>query len=124
MVVFIYVILIYSKNHEECERHLRIVLKNLRERQLYGKWSKYEYLLMSFCVTNSPVIFMHLINCIFHEFLDKFVVVFIDDILIYSKNQEECETHLRIVLKILRERQLYGKWSKCEFCLEHTQLVT
>jgi len=58
---------------------------------------------------------MDYMNRIFHEFLDKFVVFFIDDILIYSKNHKEHERHLRIVLQILRERQLYGKWSKCEF---------
>jgi len=67
-------------------------------------------------VTNAPAIFMDYMNCIFHEFLDKF-----DDILIYSKTHEEHEKHLRIVLQILKERQLYGKWSKCEFWLKEVQ---
>ena len=70
---------------------------------------------MPFGVTNAPAIFMDYMNRIFHEYLDKFVVVFIDDILVYSKSQEEHEEHLRIVLKILKERQLYAKLSKCEF---------
>jgi len=73
---------------------------------------------MLFGVSNAPTIFMDYIKRIFHEFLDKFFVVFIDDVLIYSKNHEEHERHLKIVLQILRERQLYGKWSKCEFWLE------
>ena len=54
-------------------------------------------------------------NRVFHEYLDRFVIVFIDDILIYSKSQEEHEEHLRIVLQILRERKLYAKLKKCEF---------
>jgi len=78
---------------------------------------------MSFGVTNAPAIFMDYMNRIFHEFFDKFIVVFIDDILIYSKNHEEHERHLKIVLQILKERQLYGKWSKCEFWLEQVQFL-
>ena len=58
---------------------------------------------------------MDLMNRVFHEYLDRFVIVFIDDILIYSKSQEEHEEHLRIVLQILRERKLYAKLKKCEF---------
>ena len=74
-------------------------------------------------MTNAPAIFVDYMNCVFHEFLDKFVVVFIDDILIYSKNHEVHERHLRIVLQILKERQLYGKWSKCEFWLKEVQFL-
>ena len=78
----------------------------------------YEYLVMPFGVTNAPAVFMDYMNKIFHPFLDKFVVVFIDDILIYSRTHEEHEEHLRSVLQILQERQLYAKMSKCEFWLE------
>ena len=72
---------------------------------------------MSFGLTNAPAYFMSMMNKVFMEFLDKFVVVFIDDILIYSKNEEHKE-HLRLVLEKLREHQLYAKFSKCEFLLK------
>ena len=72
---------------------------------------------MSFCLTNAPAAFMDLINSVFHEYLHSFVVVFIDDILIYSKAREEHEQHLRMTLQVLREHQLYTKFSKCEFWL-------
>jgi hypothetical protein len=70
---------------------------------------------MSFGLTNAPAYFMYLMNKVFMEYLDKFVVVFIDDILIYSKTEEEYEKHLRLVLQKLREHQLYAKFSKCDF---------
>ena len=70
---------------------------------------------MLFGLTNSLVAFMDLMNRVFHEYLDRFVIMLIDDILIYSKSQEEHEEHLRIVLQILRERKLYAKLKKCEF---------
>ncbi|XP_027348023.1 uncharacterized protein LOC113859449 [Abrus precatorius] len=74
-------------------------------------------------MTNAPTVFIDYMNRIFHEFLDKFVVVFIDDILIYSKNQEKHAEYLRIVLQILKERQLYAKFSKCEFWLSEIQFL-
>jgi len=73
---------------------------------------------MPFGVTNAPTVFMDYMNRIFKPFLDKFVVVFIDDILIYSKTQEEHAEHLRLVLSFLRKKQLYAKLSKCEFWME------
>jgi hypothetical protein len=73
---------------------------------------------MSFGLTNTPAFFMNLMNKVFMEELDKFGVVFIDDILIYSKNREDHKRHLRIVLGKLRAHQLYAKLSKCEFWLE------
>jgi hypothetical protein len=66
-------------------------------------------------MTNTPAYFMYLMNKVFMEYLDKFVVVFIDEILVNSKNEEEHEEHLRMVLQKLRENQLYAKLSKCEF---------
>ena len=73
---------------------------------------------MSFGLTNAPAYFMNMMNKVFMEFLDKFVVVFIDDILVYSKNEEEHKEHLRLVLGKLREHQLYAKFSKCEFLVK------
>jgi hypothetical protein len=71
--------------------------------------------LISFCLTNASVFFMYLMNNVFMDYLDKFVVVFIDDILIYYQSEEEHADHLRKVLHRLREHQLYAKLSKCEF---------
>ena len=73
---------------------------------------------MSFSLTNAPAYFMIMMNTVFMEFLDKFIVLFIDDILVYSKNEEEHKEHLRLVLEKLREHQLYAKFSKCEFWLK------
>jgi hypothetical protein len=83
----------------------------------------FEYLVMSFGLTNAPAHFMYLMNSVFMPELDKFVVVFIDDILIYSKNEEEHAKHLQIVLTRLREHQLYTKFSKCAFWLEEIQFL-
>jgi hypothetical protein len=69
---------------------------------------------MSFGLTNAPAYFMYLLNKVFMEYLEKFVVVFIDDMLIYSRSEEEHEEHLRLVLQNLREHRLYAKLSKCE----------
>jgi hypothetical protein len=81
------------------------------------QYGLYEYTVMSFGLTNAPTYFMYLMNKVFMEYLDKFVVVFIDDILIFSKTEEEHKKHLRLVLEKLRSNQLYSKFSKCEFWL-------
>ena len=78
---------------------------------------------MSFELTNAPTHFMYLMNSVFMPELDKFVVVFIDNILIYSKNEEEHAEHLRIVLQRLRDHKLYAKFSKCEFWLKRVQFL-
>jgi hypothetical protein len=80
-----------------------------------SRYGLYEYLVMSFRLTNVPTHSMYLMNSVFMAELDKFVVVFIDDILVYSKNKKEHEGHLRIMLQRLCDRQLYAKYSKCEF---------
>jgi hypothetical protein len=79
------------------------------------RYGLYEYTVMSFGLTNAPAYFMYMMNKVFMEYLDKFVVVFIDDILVYSKTEEEHAEHLRLVLRKLREHKLYAKRSKCEF---------
>ena len=73
---------------------------------------------MLFGLTNAPVAFMDLMNRVFRQYLDLFVIIFIDDILIYSRNEEEHASHLRIVFKTLQDRQLFTKFSKCEFWLQ------
>ncbi|GJV49801.1 reverse transcriptase [Tanacetum coccineum] len=78
---------------------------------------------MPFGLTNTPAVFMDLMNRIFHEYLDKFIIIFIDDILVYSKSEEEHERHLRIVLEILRQKTLYAKFSKCEFWLQQVAFL-
>ncbi|KAH0781790.1 hypothetical protein KY290_001388 [Solanum tuberosum] len=82
------------------------------------RYGHYEFLVMSFGLTNALAAFMHLMNRVYKPYLDVFVIVFIDDILIYSRNEEEHASHLRIVLQTLKDRELYVKFSKCEFWLE------
>src|ERR1041385_5827263 len=81
------------------------------------RYGLYEYTFMSFGLTNAPATFSRMMNSIFMVYLDKFVVVYLDDIIIYSKNEEEHAEHLRLVLMKLREHRLYAKFSKCEFWL-------
>ena len=74
---------------------------------------------MPFGLTNASAAFMDLMNRVFHPYLDQFVVVFIDDILVYSNDAQEHEQHLRTVLQILREKKLFSKLSKCDFWLKY-----
>ena len=87
------------------------------------RYGHYEYLVMPFGVTNAPGVFMDYMNRIFHPYLDSFVVVFIDDILVYSKTREEHEEHLRVVLQTLKDNRLYAKLSKCDFWLEEVSFL-
>jgi hypothetical protein len=87
------------------------------------RYGLYEFLVMSFGLTNAPAYFMYLMNSVFMTEVDKFVVVFIDDILIYSKNEKEHTKHLRIVLQRLRDHKLYAKFSKCEFWLNSVKFL-
>jgi hypothetical protein len=87
------------------------------------RYGLYEYMVMSFGLTNAPGYFMYLMNKVFMEYLDKFVVVFINDILIFSKNEEEHDEHLHLVLQKLRENQLYAKLNKWEFWLKEVSFL-
>jgi hypothetical protein len=87
------------------------------------RYGLYEFTVMSFGLTNAPTYFMNLMNKVFMEYLDRFVVVFIDDILIYSKSESDHEEHLRLVLQKLRDKKLYAKSSKCEFWINEVPFL-
>ena len=87
------------------------------------RYGHYEFLVMPFGLTNAPAAFMDLMNRVFRPYVDQFVVVFIDDILVYSKDAQEHEQHLRIVLETLREKKLYVKLSKCDFWLKEVSFL-
>jgi hypothetical protein len=94
---------------------LRIRPSDIPKTAFITKYGIYEFTVMSLGLTNAPAYFMYLMNSVFMDYLDKFVVAFIDDILICSQNEQEHEEHLRKVLQRLRDWQLYAKLSKCEF---------
>ncbi|KAK2441465.1 hypothetical protein QL285_012763 [Trifolium repens] len=102
---------------------IRVRDEDIQKTAFRTRYGHYEFLVMPFGVTNAPAIFMAYMNRIFHSFLDKFVVVFIDDILVYSRNEEEHVEHLRLVLQVLRESKLYANPSKCEFWLEEVNFL-
>ena len=94
---------------------LRIRGEDIPKTAFRTRYGHYEFLVMSFGLTNAPAAFMDLMNRVFRPYLDQLVIVFIEDILIYSGNRDEHEDHLRSFLQTLREHQFYIKFSKCEF---------
>src|SRR3954468_13312775 len=96
---------------------LKIREQDIPKTAFTTRYGLYEYTVMPFGLTNAPAYFMNMMNKVYMEFLDKFVFVFIDDILIYSKSKEEHEEHLLLILEKLRDHKLYAKFSKCEFWL-------
>jgi hypothetical protein len=94
---------------------VRIKDEDISKTTFRTRYGHYEFTVVSFGLSNTPVIFMCLLNSVFRDFLDEFVIVFLDDILVYSKLEEEHEHHLRMVLQVLKEHQLYAKLSKCSF---------
>ena len=103
--------------------HIKIRVEDILKTAFSTRYGLYEYLVMSFGLTNAPAYFMYLMNSVFMPELDKFIVVFIDDKLIYSKDEAEHEQHLRIVLQRLRDHKLYAKFSKCEFWLDTVKFL-
>ena len=97
--------------------HLRIREEDIPKTAFKTRYDHYEFMVMSFGLTNASATLMDLMNRVFKNFLDRFVIVLIDDILVYSSTEEEHEHHLRLVLQRLREHSLYAKFSKCEFWL-------
>ena len=102
---------------------LRIAERDVPKTAFRTRYGHFEFTVMPFGLTNAPAAFMCLMNRVFSACLDKFVVDFIDDILVYSKDEGEHEQHVRQVLQILRENQLYAKFSKCEFWLEKVSFL-
>jgi hypothetical protein len=102
---------------------LKIRESDIPKTAFHTRYGLYEYTVMSFGLTNAPAYFMYLMNKVFMEYLDKFLVVFIGDILIFSETEEEHESHLRLVLEKLRAHQLYSKCSKCEFWLSEVAFL-
>jgi hypothetical protein len=94
---------------------VRIRDEDISKTTFRTRYGHYEFTVVPFGLSNVPVVFMCLMNRVFRNYMDKFVIVFLDDILVYSKTEEEHEQHLRMVLQVLREHQLYTKLSKCSF---------
>ncbi|GJY74265.1 putative reverse transcriptase domain-containing protein [Tanacetum coccineum] len=107
---------VYSKIDLRSGYHqLRVREEDIPKTAFRTRYGHYEFQVMPFGLTNAPVVFMDLMNRVCKPYLDKFVIVFIDDILIYSKNKQEHEEHLKLILELLKKEELYAKFSKCEF---------
>ncbi|KAI3823046.1 hypothetical protein L1987_04472 [Smallanthus sonchifolius] len=102
---------------------LRVLDEDIPKTVFRTRYGHYEFMVMPFGSTNAPAVFMDLMNRVCKPYLDKFVIVFIDDILIYSKTKAEHEQHLRLILELLKKEQLYAKFSKCEFWLKEVQFL-
>jgi hypothetical protein len=102
---------------------MRIKGQDVSKTAFRTRYGHFEFLVLPFGLTNAPALFMDLMNRVFQPYLDKFVVVFIDDILVYSKSYKEHEQHLRQTLQTLRSRQLYAKLDKCDFWLKEVTFL-
>ncbi|GJT11459.1 putative reverse transcriptase domain-containing protein [Tanacetum coccineum] len=115
---------VYSKIDLRSGYHqLRVREEDIPKTAFRTRYGHYEFQVMPFGLTNAPVVFMDLMNRVCKPYLDKFVIVFIDDILIYSHNEEEHANHLRIILELLRKEKLYAKFSKCDFWIHIVQFL-
>ncbi|GJZ16806.1 putative nucleotidyltransferase, ribonuclease H [Tanacetum coccineum] len=115
---------IYSKIDLRSGYHqLRVCEEDIPKTAFRTRYGHYEFQVMSFGLTNAPAVFMDLMNRVCKPYLDKFVIVFIDDILIYSKSKQEHEEHLKLILELLKKEELYAKFSKCEFWIPKVQFL-
>ncbi|GJV74464.1 putative reverse transcriptase domain-containing protein [Tanacetum coccineum] len=115
---------VYSKIDLRSGYHqLRVREEDIPKTAFRTRYEHYEFQVMPFGLTNAPAVFMDLMNRVCKPYLDKFVIVFIDDILIYSRNEEEHANHLRIILELLRKEKLYAKFSKCDFWIHIVQFL-
>ncbi|GKA80670.1 putative reverse transcriptase domain-containing protein [Tanacetum coccineum] len=115
---------VYSKIDLRSGYHqLRVREEDIPNTAFRTRYGHYEFQVMPFGLTNTPAIFMDLINRVCKPYLDKFIIVFIDDILIYSKNKQEHEGHLKLILELLKKEELYAKFSKCEFWIPKVQFL-
>ncbi|GJR69765.1 putative reverse transcriptase domain-containing protein [Tanacetum coccineum] len=115
---------VYSKIDLRSGYHqLRVHDEDISKTAFRTRYGHYEFQVMPFGSTNVPTIFMDLMNRVCKPYLDKFVIVFIDDILIYSKSEEEHVEHLKLILGLLKKEKLYAKFSKCEFWLSRVQFL-
>ncbi|KAI3811011.1 hypothetical protein L1987_20725 [Smallanthus sonchifolius] len=114
----------YSKIDLRSGYHqLKIQEEDIPKTAFRTRYGHYEFLVMPFGLTNAPAVFMDLMNRVCKPYLDKFVIVFIDDILIYSRTKEEHEYHLKLILELLRNEKLYAKFSKCEFWIQEVHFL-
>ncbi|KAD5960811.1 hypothetical protein E3N88_12283 [Mikania micrantha] len=114
----------YSKIDLRSGYHqLRVQEEDIPKTAFRTRYGHYEFLVMPFGLTNAPAVFMDLMNRVCKPYLDKFVIVFIDDILIYSQSEEEHAEHLRLLLELLKQEQLYAKFSKCDFWMREVQFL-
>ncbi|GJV03589.1 putative reverse transcriptase domain-containing protein [Tanacetum coccineum] len=115
---------VYSKIDLRSGYHqLRVREEDILKMAFMTRYGHYEFQVMPFGLTNAPAVFMDLMNRVCKPYLDKFVIVFIDDILIYSKNKKEHEEHLKAILELLKKEELYAKFSKCEFWIPTVQFL-
>ncbi|GKB31285.1 putative nucleotidyltransferase, ribonuclease H [Tanacetum coccineum] len=115
---------VYSKIDLRSGYHqLRVRDEDIPKTAFRTRYGHYEFQVMPFGLTNTPAIFMDLMNRVCKPYLDKFMIVFIDDILIYSRNKEEHANHLRIILELLKKEKLYAKFSKCDFWIHIVQFL-
>ncbi|GJT89247.1 putative reverse transcriptase domain-containing protein [Tanacetum coccineum] len=115
---------VYSKIDLRSGYHqLRVREEDIPKTAFRTRYGHYEFQVMPFGLTNALAVFMDLMNRVCKPYLDKFVIVFIDDILIYSKNKEEHEEHLKLILELLKKEELYAKFSKCEFWIPKVQFL-
>ncbi|GJV46152.1 putative reverse transcriptase domain-containing protein [Tanacetum coccineum] len=115
---------VYSKIDLRSGYHqLRVREEDIPKTAFRTRYGHYEFQVMPFGLTNAPAVFMDLMNRVCKPYLDKFVIVFIDDILIYSKSKKEHEEHLKLILELLKKEELYAKFSKCEFWIPKVQFL-